>query len=258
MSRSTRTRFLPLAGKRVLVTRPRHQAGALSDQLRQAGATPVELPVIEIVPSASAELDAALENIAEYDWVIFTSVNTVKVVTERLRDFGDVRIAAIGDATAAALAERGIAVDLVPGNYVAAAVLEAMIERGVAGKKILLPSADMARGTLPDGLRAAGAYVDVIAAYVTRLPEHIDDRILDALMLGEIDIVTVTSPSTVHNLLALTGGTLPETTRIACIGPITAQAAREAGLKVDTTADEYTIDGLVQALIKMGDDDEPV
>ena len=258
MSGSASVQHLPLAGKRVLVTRPRHQAAALSDQLRQAGAIPVEFPVIEIVASTSAELDAALNQVEKYDWLIFTSVNTVTIVAERLGEAGSVQIAAIGDATAAALMERGFAVDLVPDEFVAEAVLHSLFERGVAGKRFLLPRAEIARNILPDGLREAGAIVDVVAAYSTRLPEAVDQNVVDAILGGEIDIVTVTSPSTVRNLLTFTGGDLPPEIVVACIGPITAEAAREAGLRVDIMASEYSMSGLVDALIQTGENVEPI
>lgn len=258
MSGSASVQHLPLAGKRVLVTRPRHQAAALSDQLRQAGAIPVEFPVIEIVPTVDGELDAAIRRIDRYDWLVFTSVNAVTIVAERLDGAGSVQIAAIGDATAAALVECGFAVDLVPDEFVAEAVLQSLVERGVAGKRFLLPRAEIARNTLPDGLREAGAIIDVVAAYSTRLPESVDQNVIDAILGGDIDIVTVTSPSTVRNLLTLIGGKLPSGTVVACIGPITAEAARKAGLPVDVMAGEYSIPGLVRALIQTGENVEPI
>lgn len=237
----------------MLVTRPRHQAEVFSDQLRQAGAIPIEFPVIEIVPSTSAELDIALNQIETYDWLVFTSVNAVTVVAERLGNAGSVQIAAIGDATAAALVEHGFNVDVVPDEFVAEVVLPALIERGVSGKRFLLPRAEIARNILPDGLRDAGAIVDVIVAYSMRLPETVDRNVIDAILGGEIDIATVTSPSTVRNLLTLIGGNLPSGITLACIGPITAQAAREAGLRVDVVAGEYSIPGLVGALTQTGE-----
>ncbi|MBA2453412.1 MAG: uroporphyrinogen-III synthase [Chloroflexia bacterium] len=252
MSGPSSIQYRPLAGKRVLVTRPRHQASTLSDLLRKAGAIPVELPVIEIVPSSSAELDQALDQVGTYDWLVFTSVNAVAVVTGRLGDSRALRIAAIGDATAAALMERGFSVDVVPDQFVAEAVLDALIARGVTGKRFLLPRAEIARDILPDGLREAGAIVDVVSAYSTRLPEAVDQNVIDAILGDEIDIVTVTSPSTVRNLLTLTGGGLPPGIVLACIGPITAEAAQEAGLRVDIMASRYSIPGLVEALIQTG------
>lgn len=244
---------LPLAGKRVLVTRPRHQAAALSDLLRRAGADPVELPVIEILPSIDGELDSALAELEEYDWLVFTSVNAVAIVGERLGSARPVKVAAVGSGTASALAERGIKVDLVPGEFVAEAILEALTELGVTGKRFLLPLADIARTVLADGLRDAGAIVDVVETYSTRMPAAVDQEVVQAIQRGEIDIVTITSPSAARNLTSLLGGALPAETVVACIGPITADAACAAGLRVDVVAAEYSISGLVRALTQTGE-----
>lgn len=252
MSAERSTPARPLAGKRVLVTRPKHQSGALSDLLREAGAIPIELPVIEIVPSSNAALDEALGQMDRYAWIVFTSVNTVRVVTDGRRIPDGVKIAAVGAATTAALVERGMSVDLVPEEFVAEAVLEEFLRRGVREQRILFPRAEVARDTIPDGLRRAGASVDVVIAYSTRRPVNVDASIIESLRDGAIDIVTFTSPSTVRNLLNLTGGSVPETICIACIGPVTARAAEECGLRVNVVAAEYSAPGLVQALIEMG------
>ena len=243
-------RGLPLAGLSVLVTRPRHQAGALSALLRGAGALAVELPVIEIVPVEQSELQQLLRNVADYDWLVFTSVNTVTVIAPQLVNQMPLpNIAAIGDATASALRDQGLKVDLVPETFVAESVVDALVERGVAGSRVLLPRAEVARDALPDGLRAAGATVDVVSVYQTRRARNVSPQVLASLQAGEIDVVTFTSPSTVTNLLELTGGTLPAVTRVACIGPVTAEAARDAGVRVDIVAETYTVPGLVEALI---------
>lgn len=244
---------LPLAGKRVLVTRPRCQMESLSDLLRQEGAEPVEFPVIEIVPSTGGELDAALAEIEQYDWLVFTSVNAVTIIGERLNLAQGVKIAAVGDRTARALTKRGVEVDLVPAEFVAEAVLDALIELGVAGKRFLLPLADIARTTLADGLREAGAIVDVVETYSTQMPTDVDQDTLMTIQRGDVDIVTVTSPSAVWNLRTLLGGALPAGVMLACIGPVTAAAAREVDLRVDVVADEYSIPGLVRALTQTGE-----
>jgi uroporphyrinogen-III synthase len=238
-----------LYGQRVLITRPRHQVAALSDRLRELGAIPVEFPVIEIVPATDDELADLVDSISEYDWIVFTSVNTVAVLEDILKNVSSMpSIAAIGHATASAIASLGYQVDLVPGEYVAEAVLEELIGRGVAGKRVLLPRADIARDTLPDGLREAGALVDVVPVYRTRLPERVDSAILEMVTNGRVDVVTFTSPSTVRNLLQLLGGRFPEGIVVACIGPITARAVEDAGINVDILASEYSIPGLVRAL----------
>lgn len=242
-----------LTGKRVLVTRPVHQSKALADALRAEGAQPIVFPVIEIVPLGPDRIRSLLKDAGEYDWAIFTSVNTVETVMSAVEGLPAVRIAAIGSPTARALAARGIEVDLVPDEFVAEAVVAALVERGVEGKRILLPRADIARDTLPDGLRAAGATVEVVPVYSTQMPAQVDRAILDSITRGQIDIITFTSPSTVRNLMTLVGGALPSGSWIACIGPVTARAAQEAGLSVDIVASEYTVSGLVSALVESED-----
>jgi uroporphyrinogen-III synthase len=239
-----------LDGLRVLNTRSAHQAARLSSLLREHGACPVDLPVIEIVPVDPTELRSRIEALAGYDWIIFTSANTVAALEPLLR--GTIalpKVAAIGDATASALEQLHIRVDLVPESFVAESVLVALIARGVAGKRFLLPQARIARSTLPDGLQEAGAVVDVVPVYRTQLPEHVDAGVLAQLAGGLIDIVTFTSPSTVRNLLQLLGGEYPDTITTACIGPVTGAAAHETGLRVDIVARTYSIPGLVEALV---------
>lgn len=250
----------PLFGKRVLVTRAEGQAGTLSALLRDRGAEPVELPAIRIAPPQDpAALDAAIRRLGEYDWVVFSSVNGVDALFARLdalgldaRAFGHGQLAAIGRATTARLRERGLRADFVPERFVAEAVLAGLVERGAADSRVLLPRAEQARDVLPEGLRAAGAQVDVVAAYRTLPPEPPAD-VLRRLEAGEIDIITLASSSTARNLLALVKGrtTVLNRSLIACIGPVTADTAREIGLRVDVVADEYTIPGLVDALVQV-------
>lgn len=249
---------LPLFGKRVVVTRARAQASALSDQLRSLGADPFEFPTIAIRPPDDwRPLDQAIENLSKYDWVIFTSVNGVGYFWERLekagkdtRALGRAKIAAIGPATADALYQKGITADLVPDDFVSEALLEHM--PSVRGERILLPRANIARPKLADGLEEAGARVDEVAAYQTELgggdKVHLMREVLEK---GEIDVITFTSSSTVRNFMEILGEIppLPDFVTIACIGPITAQTARENGFAVHVVAEEYTIDGLVEALI---------
>lgn len=256
-------RISPLAGLRVLVTRATHQAGALSDLLRQAGATPIELPVIAFQPPSNpSQLDAHLAKLDSYDWIVFTSANGVEAAVSRLSELdigtGELaraKLAAIGSSTAARLRQRGLPVAFVPDEFVAEAVLAGLVERGVSGKRLLLLRAEQARSALPDGLREAGATVDIVAAYRTELPQP-DERlrvVLRQLEDDKIDIVTLTSSSTARNLVKLLGGRvdLLNQTRIACIGPITAGTATKLGLRVDVVADEYSIPGLVTALYEL-------
>ncbi len=252
----------PLFGLRVLVTRPRGKAGDTAARLRALGAEPVLFPTITIQPPEDwRELDAAVERLANhlYDWVIFTSTNGVDYFWQRLdaagkdaRALAGVRLAAIGPVTAQALAERGLHADLVPKRYVAEAILD---EIGpVHGLRLLLPRAEVARKALPAGLRQAGADVDEIAAYQTVPPCHQNDAkpIGKMLKAGEIDVLTFTSSSTVRNFKAALEPLpqLPERTIVACIGPVTARTATECGLRVNVSAREHTVDGMLAALIE--------
>ena len=248
----------PLFGKRILESRAREQASELAQQLAALGAEPLEFPTIQIFPLENfAELDAALTQ--TFDWIIFTSVNGVAAVWARIeklgrdaRTFAHTRLAAIGAATAEELARHGLRADLVPRNYVAESILAEIGD--VHGKRILLPRADLAREKLAHDLRARGANVCEVAAYHTRptganVPSA--QHIRDLLSAGEIDAITFTSSSTVRGFVnaiqfPISNFQFPI---VACIGPITAQTARDLGLRVDVVAETYTIEGLVTALI---------
>lgn len=245
----------PLLGKRILVTRAREQASELARRLAELGAEPIEFPTIRIAPLDDyAQLDAALAQ--KYDWVIFTSVNGVRFVWERLtalgrdaRAFAETRLAAIGSATAEELARHGLRADFVPREYIAEALAEQIGD--VAGQRILLPRADIARETLAHELRARGAHVDDVAAYRTITTDANDPRAQEMraqLERGKIDAITFTSSSTVRGFVNCQLPIDNCQLTIACIGPVTAQTARELGLRVDVVAEEYTIAGLVAAL----------
>ena len=249
----------PLFGKRVLVTRARPQASALSQRLQELGAEPVEFPTIAIAPPSDwSNLDQALDKLATYDWVIFTSANGVEAVVERLRALGsDLRllggphVAAIGPATAQALQGQGVRVDFVPSVYVAEEIAAGIGD--VRGQRVLLPRADKARPALAQGLRQKGALVDEVVAYRTTAASSGD---LQAILgNGKIDIVTFTSSSTVKNLATALGGRPQELGQalsgmlVACIGPVTASTAQELGIRVDVVAREHTIQGLVDAIV---------
>jgi uroporphyrinogen III methyltransferase/synthase len=247
----------PLFGKRVLVTRTMQQAGALSTLLSREGAHPLEAPTIEVQPLDTHQaLDRELDSLAEYGWVVFGSANAAETVFGRLASMGrdarslyGVRVAAMGSATAVSLASRGIVADLVASGSGAESMVDALKGADVAGGRILLLGAESRRDTLTEGLRAAGAAVDQIAAYRTVTPEGSRARLAEVLSEG-IDVATFTSSSTMRNMAALVDGDLAalEGVKIACIGPVTAEAAREAGLKVDVLARESTVAGLVDAL----------
>ncbi len=240
-----------LTGKRIVVTRPRAQASSLCGKIAALGAEPILFPTIEIAPMDDyAALDNAIRLLSQYRWIIFTSVNGVAAFWNRLdlaglKDLPRLsKVAAIGPATAQALASHGVQAHLIPDEYVAEAILEKIGD--VAGQWILLPRAELAREALAVELAHRGAIVHEIAAYRT-LPAAPDPNGLAQLRRG-VDALTFTSSSTVRNFIELTRNySLPQSI-IACIGPITAQTARDLGLPVNVMAAEYTTDGLIAAL----------
>ena len=242
--------LLPLFGRRVVVTRARHQGGELSRRLRAAGAGVVEVPTIAIADPADggAALAAAAAQAGTYDWVVFTSANAVGRFVAHLHDarsFGRARIAAIGPGTAAALAAQGLVADLVPARFVAETLLEAFPDPDATGAAVLLPQAADARDVLAVGLRAKGWQVNVVEAYRTEAVTPPADLLAEA---AAADAIAFTSASSVDGWVAAAGiGTVPPV--VACIGPVTAVAAEGAGLAVTTTAAESTLDGLVAALV---------
>ena len=249
----------PLFGRRIVVTRSRTQAGELSERLGALGAEAVEFPTIEIrSPEDFGPLDEAIRQLHTFDWLVFTSVNGVDAFLERLGHHGldlrsipaAARIAAIGPATAGRLENCGLRVDVTPGEYRAEALLQE-IGGSLAGQRILIPRARVAREVLPESLREAGAEVVVPPAYESAPTAEGADRLAARLRAGEIDCVTFTASSTVENFVRAFGGetaALLERTRVACIGPITAETARKHDLRVDVEAEEYTIPGLVTAV----------
>jgi uroporphyrinogen III methyltransferase/synthase len=253
----------PLHGRRIVVTRARAQASGFLARLRRMGADAVEIPVIAVEPAAEQrDLDAALDRLVaaaqsgRQSWAVFTSANAVDLVWDAVRrggrdarSFAGTRIVAIGPETAAALQRHGLGADLVPEEYVAEAVAEAMLAQGVGGAHVWLPRAALARDVLPDRLREAGAEVDALALYRTVLPADTAQRLAALLDAGPVDAVTFTSSSTVqHFLTALDGRPFPAGAMAACIGPVTAATARDAGLPVDVVATEHTTAGLAAAL----------
>ena len=274
---------LPLQGLRILNTRSNEQAGVLSAQLSALGAIPVEFPTIRIIePEDWRPLDLALKYLCAsdlYDWLIFTSANGVKIFFDRmvlqgyaLSSLEKVHIAAIGPATASTLSKYGARVDLVPSNYIAEAVADSIIEyvrmqgESLKDKRILLPRAAQARDVLIQELQNAGAEVDVKVAYRTLGISKADPQgqiIHRQLEAQQLDIITFTSSSTVRNFmhwLIACGESFADEflhhvrasgrPQIACIGPITSQTARECGLKVHVEAQEYTIAGLIKAIVR--------
>ena len=251
----------PLFGRCVVVTRARAQAGELSVELERLGAEVYEFPTIQIqAPEDFGPLDAAIRDLDSFGWIVFTSVNGVEAFLERLWHHGlDLRavprrakVAAIGPATAQRIEEVGLRVDVVPEEYRAEALIEVLETDSIAGKRVLIPRAKVAREILPDKLREAGAEVVVPPAYESAPSSEGKNELARRLGAGEVDCVTFTASSTVENFVGAFGpgeavGLLAET-RVVCIGPITAETARGHGLRVDTEAEEYTIPGLVEAV----------
>lgn len=264
-AQASTTVSLPLYGRRIVVTRAREQSQGLVDRLQALGAEVVECPAITIEPLDDyTEMDSAIARLATYDWVIFTSANGVKAFVDRLAALGgntgvlcSRRLGAIGPATAAALQKAGCSPEFVPDTYVAEALVEQIGD--VAGCRVLLPRADIARKALTVGLRDKGATVDEITAYRTVAGEGAE-RLAEYLQAGSVYAITFTSSSTVrYTIEGLVNAGLGEKQAIVllsqanpvCIGPITAATAAECGLGVAAVASEYTTDGLVDALVRL-------
>jgi uroporphyrinogen-III synthase len=283
MTKSLKSR--PLSGIRVLVGRAKHQAGALSTELRKLGAQVLEIPFIEIrKPDSFRPLDFALKHLNTYDWLILTSVNGVEAMWERMerlhpeletngegheftraaktnRKIGalapGLRVAAIGPATKKAIEKRGLKVNVVPKEYVAESVVHSLKGRA-KGKRVLLVRAKVARDVIPRELRKAGAHVDVVEAYETIVPQNSRRRLRAALKNPKKrpHVVTFTSSSTVKNFVELINipdkrklWSLLEGIRMSSIGPVTSTTLRDSGLPVDIAATEFTIPGLVTAIV---------
>jgi uroporphyrinogen III methyltransferase/synthase len=232
----------PLFGVRVLVTRTEEQAGEMLAALREAGATPVLAPMLRLAPPESwAEVDAALDRIESYDVLLVTSANAVRRLAERAADrgrplskFGG-RVVCVGPKSAEETARHGLPVHAIPAErFDAEALLEALSgEQGSAGRSFLLPHGDLARDTLPAGLRAAGGRVDAVCVYRTLPPETDAAALRERLLRGELDVLTFTSPSTARHFAALLDAEALEAAGrclVAAIGPVTAEALRVVGL----------------------------
>ncbi len=251
-----------LSGVRVVVTRAKEQSGELIAMLEGAGAEVVSVPAIETVPPEDKSgIDRGIENLSSYDYAVFTSANSVRFLLLRMSELGKgpeelrrLRIVAVGPKTAQALEKSGLKADVIPDEFVAEGAVSALSGEGVGGRKFLYPRAETARDVLPDALRKAGAAVDVAVAYRTVAPKGLGGIIKDALAGDMPTVITFTSSSTVRNFLdaaaeagipgkALSGAV------IACIGPVTAKTAEDAGLKVSVIPREYTAESLFSAII---------
>ena len=251
----------PLTGRRILVTRGASQAPKLSDGLRELGAIPIEVPILEIVaPESYESLDGALRDLAQYDWLIVTSGNTVRVLVERaavigisLEKFGPQRVGAVGAATEKAAHEAGLSVTLTPKDYVAESLV-ASLKNQIAGKRVLLARAAIARDVIPDALRAAGATVDVVDAYRNVVPAAAPQQLRHAFARG-LDAVTFTSSSSVTHLAeAAQAAALPfpfPYVAAISIGPVTSQTLRGLNWHPAAEADPHDISGLIAAVTRV-------
>lgn len=250
----------PLFGKRIIVTRAKEQAPEFMALLSSYGAEAISLPTLQIAPPPSwAEMDAAIERIEHYNWIIFTSVNGVQAFRKRLaalrkdlRLLKGISLCAIGPRTAAEVEAWGLQIDLVPSEFKAEGVLQALDERGIAGKRFLIPRAKEAREILPEEIQKKGGEVDVVPAYQAVRP-GLDPASLETLLCGKkVDMITFASSSTLRNFMEILG---PQRrswitgSAIACIGPITAETAQESGLKVDVIPGEYTLPALAESIV---------
>ena len=252
----------PLFGKKIMVTRSAEQASRFSSLLERQGAEPYEFPTIVTMPPPRwRELDDAIKHLSRYHWALFTSVNGVEGFFKRLekagrdiRELKGVNICAIGSATARAVEKRGIKVDFTPAEHRAEGVLKGLGRRGIRGKRFLLPRAVKARAILPEEIERRGGTIDVVPTYRTVRPRGKVNDARRLLAEGEIDVVTFTSSSTVSNFMAMfrkeEGAALLSNTRVACIGPITAETARSYGVAVDIMPEISTMEGLTEAMAR--------
>ena len=251
----------PLFGKRIVITRARAQASDLVSKLSKLGALCIEIPTIQIVPPEdTAPLKKSIENIKDYDWLVFTSVNGVKFFFDTLFDMGlDVRVlghlnfACIGPVTKERLKNYGILSDILPKTYRAESVIEAFSRVDIKDKRVLLPRAKQARTILPEELTKMGAQVDDVVAYETRLNSDGKKELISLLEDNEIDAITFTSSSTVSNFMSLleskNAKKLLKNVVTASIGPITSDTARSLDIEPDVEAKDFTIQGLVNSLL---------
>jgi uroporphyrinogen III methyltransferase/synthase len=247
-----------LTGKTIIVTRSRNQATELTERLEQEGAKVHEIPAIEIVerPDGIAELQDELQRLSDYSWLLLTSVNSVIILDRVLRNSGldwrifePLKIGCIGTATAAKVKELGGRVHVVPAQFQAESFSRELLKSDLKEKEILLPRAEGSRPVLPDQLTEAGAIVKEIHIYKAELPPQSKEELQKVLTTERVDFLTFTSSSTVRNFIELAGDLHWQSIPVACIGPITAETLREYGVEPTVEAKEFTIPGLVEALI---------
>ena len=250
----------PLSGRRIVVTRAADQASEFSAMLTGRGATVLECPTIQLVePTTWDELDAAVGQLHDFNWLVLTSVNAVRFFFQRLnalgfdaRAVGSCKVCAVGPKTAEAIEEYGIRPDLVPPDYKAEAIVSEFAKRGISGRSILFPRADRAREVIPQELEKMGAQVTAPVIYRNILPERLCPETILALEKRCVDCITFTSSSTALNMAELLGADLLANmlkgVAVASIGPVTSKTCRELGLKVDIQPDEFTLSALSDSI----------
>ncbi|HZK43673.1 MAG TPA: uroporphyrinogen-III C-methyltransferase [Syntrophomonadaceae bacterium] len=251
----------PLWGKRIIVTRARAQASNLVERIAELGAEPIEFPTITIEREDNyIALHNAFANISNYDWLIFTSVNAVKIFFDELknvnmdiRQLQNIKICAIGPATREVLEEKGIIVDTMPDEYRAEGIIEELKTRILPNQWVLLPRARGARSIIPKTLKSWGINVNEVHLYKAVAEKRVSKEMFETIINGEVDFITFTSSSTVDNFVNIVGKDnalrINKKAKIACIGPITAKTAEQAGFSIDVMAKNYTIEGLIEAII---------
>ncbi len=251
----------PLFGKNIVITRAREQASNLVTKLSEYGANVIEFPTIEITePDDFTEVDNAIENIDSYNWIIFTSVNGVKLFFKRLqaknkdsRSLSNANICAIGPKTAEMFRKFGIIPDLVPEKYQAEYIIEGLKEKGIDGKKFLLPRAKVAREVLPEKIKENGGIIDVVTVYKTVMPETDKELVTEYFKNREVDYITFTSSSTVKNFFEiLKDEPVKEwlkNVKTVSIGPITSETLKKFGVEPYIEAEKFTIDGIVEGIL---------
>lgn len=253
---------LPLNNRAILVTRARSQASELAGKIEELGGEVIELPVIQMVPPTNSEpMERAIRSIGDFDWILLTSTNGVAFFGAKMREQGfeyadiQAKLGVVGPKTGELLKEWGRQPDLMAKDYKAEGLLQALEEILLPGDRVLIPRANIARPILPQKLKDWGVHVTEVDAYDTILATENVQEVVSFLQCKKIDIITFTSSSTVKNFLNLLKDypikELLMGVKIACIGPITAKTAEELGLQVDITAEEYTIDGLMNSIIQL-------
>ena len=250
-----------LSGKRIMVTRAKSQVRELVEQIEYLGGEAYAFPLLKMVPPADySKLDEAIAQLGTYDWLIFTSVNGVRFFFERMKALGvgvdaiTSQLAAVGPKTAEVLIAYGLSVAVIPSDYVAEGLFTSLHDQLLPGQRVLLPRADIARKMLPRELAQLGMDVTEVDVYHTVIDAELAPEAASQIQQGKIDVILFTSSSTVNHFVSAmapfqTPGWLDQV-RIACIGPITAETARQHGLVVQVVASEYTVEGLLEALIE--------